>query len=214
MSNSPSPAQSIGDSWNERMRMIRLRRKKEAFRFRDEFRIVPRWLKVLCFLLYLVALAIGIAVIHYDPSARFPEIRDDQVTSIAAVIGIITGVSIVLASFILMLGYVNRDAKRRGMNPALWTLLVLVLSPGYVGIGFIIYFLVRDPLPYSCPRCSNLVGPRFNFCPNCKCNLHPSCPNCKHEIAETDRFCPYCAYELGKPVESAALPPPTAERPQ
>src|ERR1700675_2855142 len=118
MSNSPSPAQSIGDSWNERMRMIRLRRKKEAFRFRDEFRIVPRWLKVLCVLLYLVALAIGIAVIHYDPSVRWPEIRDDQVTSIAAIIGIITGVGFFVAAYILMLGYVNRDSRRRGMNPA------------------------------------------------------------------------------------------------
>jgi len=210
MGTPPTSAPSIGDSWNERMRMIRLRRKKEAFRFRDEFRIVPRWLKVLCVLLYLIALAIGIAVMHYDPSARFPEIREDEVTSIAAIIGIITGVGIVAAAYILMLGYVNRDARRRGMNSALWTLLVLVLSSGSAVLGFIIYFLIREPLPYACPRCGNLVGPRFNFCSNCKCNLHPSCPNCKQEIAETDKFCPYCAYELGKPVESPALTPPPA----
>jgi len=93
------------------------------------------------------------------------------------------------------------------MNSALWTLLVLVLSPGYVGIGFIIYFLIREPLPYPCPRCSQPVGPRFNFCPNCKCDLHPSCPNCRREISETDRFCPYCAWDL-KDVkrETASLP--------
>jgi len=204
MSYSPTPAQSIGDSWNERMRMIRLRRKKEAFRFRQEFRIVPRWLKVLCVLLYLIAIAIGVLAVHYSPDARPADLRDDVATATAAIIGIITGIGFLFACFLLMLGYVNRDAKRRGMNSTLWTLLVLVLSPGYVGIGFIIYFLIREPLPYPCPRCSQLVGPRFNFCPNCKCDLHPSCPNCKHEIAETDKFCPYCAYELGKPV----APPP------
>ena len=208
MGTPPTSAQSIGDSWNERMRMIRLRRKKEAFRFRDEFQIVPRWLKVMCVLLYLVALAIGIAVIHYDPSARFPEIRDDQVTSIAAIIGIITGVSIVAATYILMLGYVNRDSRRRGMNSALWTLLVLVLSGGSAVLGFIIYFLIREPLPYTCPRCSQLVGPRFNFCPNCKCNLHPSCPNCKQEIAETDKFCPYCAQDLANRAEAPTFSQP------
>ena len=206
MSNSPSPAQSIGDSWNERMRMIRLRRKKEAFRFREEFRIVPRWLKVLCVLLYIVAIAIGVLVIHYAPDARPADLRDDVPTATLAIVGIITGIGFLFACFLLMLGYGNRDAKRRGMNSTLWTLLVLVLSPGYVGIGFIIYFLIREPLPYPCPRCSQLVGPRFNFCPNCKCDLHPSCPNCKHEIAETDKFCPYCAYELGKPVPPPALP--------
>jgi hypothetical protein len=214
MSNSPSPAQSIGDSWNERMRMIRLRRKKEAFRFREEFRIVPRWLKVLCIVLYILAITIGVTIVHYSPDSRPSELRDNAAVATLAVIGIITGISILFACFLLMLGYVNKDAKRRGMNSTLWTLLVLVLSPGYVGIGFIIYFLIREPLPYPCPRCSQLVGPRFNFCSNCKCDLHPSCPNCKHEIAETDKFCPYCAYELGKPTESPALPPPAAESPQ
>src|SRR5262245_28754719 len=207
MSTSPlTPSQGISDSWNERMRMIRLRRKKEAFRFRDEFRIVPRWLKLLCILLYLIAVVIGIIVVHVEPDARPADFRNDVVTATVAVIGIITAVSLVLSTFILMLGYVNRDARRRGMNSALWTLLVLVLSPGYVGIGFIIYFLIREPLPYPCPRCNHLVGPRFNFCPNCKCNLHPSCPNCRREVAETDKFCPYCAYDLAAARGTAGLP--------
>jgi RNA polymerase subunit RPABC4/transcription elongation factor Spt4 len=93
-------------------------------------------------------------------------------------------------------------------------LLVLVLSPGYVGIGFIIYFLIREPLPYPCPRCSYLVGPRFNFCPNCKCDLHPSCPNCRREISETDKFCPYCAQELAGVRGTPALPKPEASHTQ
>jgi predicted amidophosphoribosyltransferase len=95
-----------------------------------------------------------------------------------------------------MVAYVNRDAKRRGMNSALWTFLVLILSTGWLVIGFMTYFLMREPLPYPCPQCGNTVGARFNFCPNCKCNLYPSCPQCKREIAEIDKFCPYCGNDL------------------
>jgi Double zinc ribbon len=77
-----------------------------------------------------------------------------------------------------------------------------VLSPAYFAVGFIVYFLMREPLPYSCPQCGTTVGARFNYCPNCKCNLHPSCPQCKREVAEGDKFCPYCAQELAP----AAIP--------
>jgi len=183
------------------MRMIRLRRKKEAFRFLTELHIIPKWLKILCTILYVVAVAVGVAVMIKAPDARPHDIRDDAALSVLAIIGIITGISLVFAASILMLGYVNRDAKRRGMNSALWTWFVLLMLPTSVGIiGLIIYLLVREPLPYPCPRCGKPVGPRFNFCPNCKCNLYPACPNCKKEIAETDKFCPYCATEL-KPAE-------------
>src|ERR1700751_2308475 len=91
------------------------------------------------------------------------------------------------------------------MNSTLWTLLVILLFPAYFAIGFIVYFLMREPLPYPCPRCGSTVGARFNFCPNCKCNLRPACPNCKREVVETDKFCPYCAQDLraGKPSEAA-----------
>ncbi|MBS1842137.1 MAG: zinc ribbon domain-containing protein [Acidobacteria bacterium] len=193
----PSIGQSFGDSWNERMRLIRLRRKKEAFRFSDEFRIIPKWLKVLCLVLYVIAIAIGASVMVYAPDARPADMQNEMGLSVLAISGIITLASIFFAGGILLLGYVNRDAKRRGMNSALWTWFVLLMLPTSVGIiGMIIYLLVREPLAYPCPRCSNPVGARFNFCPNCKCDLYPSCPNCKREIAETDKFCPYCATEL------------------
>ena len=199
----PSVGQSIGDSWSERMRMIRLRRKRETTRFSDEFRIIPKWVKGLCVVLYLIAVGIGVTVVTVDPESRI--FHDNVAASVLAVIGAITGVAIVAAAYILVLGYVNRDAKRRGMNSALWTWFVLLMLPTSVGvIGLIIYLLVREPLPYPCPRCAKPVGPRFNFCPNCKCDLYPSCPNCKKEIAETDKYCPYCATEL-KPAAQDAL---------
>jgi hypothetical protein len=44
------------------------------------------------------------------------------------------------------------------------------------------------------------VGARFNYCPNCKCNLHPSCPQCKREVVENDKYCPYCGQDLATPT--------------
>jgi hypothetical protein len=120
----------------------------------------------------------------------------------AALFGIITGVSLMIAMMIFMVGYVNADAKRRGMNSTLWTFLVLVLMPGYLVLGFIIYLLMREPLPFPCPQCGATVGARFNYCPNCKCNLHPTCPQCKREVVEGDKFCAFCGQDLG----AAAIP--------
>jgi len=203
--------QGVNSAWNERMRLIRLRRKKERPRFREELRIIPGWLKVFCFVLYLIAIAIGVAVVNLDPEARFPNLPSNAAANTLAIIGIVTGVSLVFTTLVMMLGYVYRDAKRRDMNPVLWTLLVAVLTPSSILIGFVIYLLVRDPLPYPCPRCSAPVGPRFNFCPNCKNDLHPSCPNCKREIVETDKFCPYCAFELKPPQLTESQGPPPAQ---
>ena len=191
------------------MRLIRLRRKKENLRFWDEFRIIPRWLMILVGVLYLTALGIAIPMNlaqRHNPNGNFMfpyELQDQPVLASFALAGMVTLVSLCVAAIIFMVAYVNRDAKRRGMNSGLWTFLVLVFLPAYVFIGFVIYFLMREPLPYPCPACGNSVGARFNFCPNCKCNLQPSCPQCKREIAETDKFCPYCGTELKTPLSPA-----------
>jgi len=192
--------QKVSGTFNERMKLIRLRRKKENLRFWDEFRIVPRWLVWGVLVLFLIAQGVGIAVNHsflqHNQPVFSPELSQYPILQGLALAGVITVVSAMMASFIFLIGYVNRDAKRRGMNSALWTLLVTILLPAWTFLGFLIYFLMREPLPYPCPQCAKPVGARFNFCPNCKCNLHPSCPNCKHEVVETDKFCPYCACDL------------------
>lgn len=99
----------------------------------------------------------------------------------------------ILAALILLVGYVNRDAKRRGMNVALWTILVIFVPNA---IGFIIYFLLRQPLMIKCPQCATTVNPSFNYCPKCKYGLRPTCPQCQHAVNPGDKFCAYCAREL------------------
>ena len=192
--------QGIKSSFNEKMRLIRFRRKKEKLRFWNEFKLVPRWLIWMVVVLFLIAQIIGQMVLHVQLANHQevfgPELDNDPGAAGAALFGIITGASLVFAIMVFMVGYVNIDAKRRGMHSALWTFLVIVLMPGYFVLGFIIYLLMREPLPYDCPQCGSTVGARFNFCPNCKCNLHPACPQCKREVAETDKYCAYCGQDL------------------
>jgi NhaP-type Na+/H+ or K+/H+ antiporter len=146
--------QKMTDSFYERKRLNRLRRKKENLRFWQEFGIVPRWLKVTVAALYVIALSIAIPVNlaqRYSPYGNEmfpPDLRDNPRLASLALAGMVTAIALTLAIFIFMVAYVNRDSARRGMNSALWTLLVLVLSPGWLIIGFVVYFLMREPLPY------------------------------------------------------------------
>ena len=50
---------------------------------------------------------------------------------------------VVLSIYLLLIGYVNQDAKRRDMGQVLWTLLVIFVPNG---LGFLAYFLLRKPL--------------------------------------------------------------------
>jgi Double zinc ribbon len=201
--------QKVSDSFNERLRLIRLRRKKENLHFWDEFRIIPRWLIVLVIVLFLAAQVIALLVnLMVDKGQIFPpELQNEPALASLALAGLVTLVSLFMASLIFMIAYVNRDASRRGMNSALWTILVILFLPTWGLIGLIIYLLMREPLPYNCPQCAATVGARFNFCPNCKCNLHPSCPQCKREVVETDKFCPYCGNDLKTTANSLEAKP-------
>jgi RNA polymerase subunit RPABC4/transcription elongation factor Spt4 len=200
------------DAINERLRLIRFRRKREKSNFTQELRIIPRWLVFTCLTLYILAVIIGVSInLHNmaDPRSKDvfpPELRDQPVAASAVLIAAITAGAIALSSLLFMLGYVYRDANRRGMNAALWTIVALILSPGYGILGLIIYLLVREPLPYPCPQCATSISARFNFCPNCKTNLHPACAHCQREVSDTDKFCPYCGNDLAPPAPAVSAP--------
>ena len=198
--------------FDERMRLNRFRRKREKSSFGEEFRIIPRWLVILVVVLYVLAIAIGTFVnlghsfvIYSSPNDAHAQVqhqiwpwefRNEPVIASLILAATITGVALPLAGFLLLLGYVYRDAKRREMHAGLWLLLILILSPAYLAIGFLLYFFLREPLPYACPQCATTVGARFNYCPNCDTNLHPSCPHCRQEVGDADKFCPYCGNNL------------------
>ncbi len=92
--------------------------------------------------------------------------------------------------------YVYRDAKKREMNAALWTLVVL-LAPGLIGL--IIYLIVRSDREIkntSCSYCGNKIDDSFNVCPYCSHVLKPHCPHCSHPIGAGWYSCPSC----GEPI--------------
>jgi len=196
----------VSNAWNERMRLIRLRRKNERWRFRDELKVIPRWLVITVIVVFAIS-EITAVLIDLSGVANngvvWPE-AGNLALSALAMAGLVALGALFFVPWLLLLGYVSRDARRRGMNSTLWTLLCIMLMPAYVALGFIIYFLVREPLPYACPKCAAMVGPRFNFCPTCRCDLHPSCPSCKREIVENDKFCPFCGHDLARTASTEA----------
>jgi predicted amidophosphoribosyltransferase len=110
-------------------------------------------------------------------------------------LGLLLG--LVAGSFVLFIGYINRDAKRRGMSPVLWT-IVAVFIPNALGI--ILYFVLRQPLQSTCPQCGNALQAGFNFCPRCNYKLSPSCPQCQRVVGVSDVYCPYCGTSLRNQV--------------
>ena len=182
-----SEQQPVG-GMSEKMRLIRFRMNRETFRFSDEIRLVPRWLFYLVIGLFIAAQVVVQIANVFEPFTGVP-----PRWAPLALFGVVTAAGIPIACLLLLFGYINRDAKRRGMHSALWTLLVILVP--YL-IGVIIYFLMREPLTFNCPQCGVVVSARFNYCPGCSCNLHPTCPQCKHEVREGDQFCPHCAYRL------------------
>jgi len=166
----------------------------ERFNIREEAKLIPAWAIVLAVLAFIGMLALFLLVVfRHDPNA--PPIP------LQVFISFIPGS--ILALVILLGGYVNRDAQRRGMNRALWTTLVFIIANG---IGFILYFLLRHPLKVPCPQCGTLATTDFNFCPKCRFNLHPVCPGCHRAVRLGDTFCPYCAHDLAGDRQAGATP--------
>ena len=62
----------------------------------------------------------------------------------------------VAAAYVLLVGYVYGDSRRRGMNHVLWTLLAIFIPNA---IGIILYFILREPVPLPCPACRD-AGPQ------------------------------------------------------
>ena len=110
-------------------------------------------------------------------------------------------VGLFVAFYVLLVGYINGDAGRRGRNRLLWTLLVIFVPNA---LGFILYLLLRKAPQIPCPQCSNLVKPDFLFCTKCNYQLRPTCPQCRRALSTGDPFCPYCGQAVSEAAPSQA----------
>jgi hypothetical protein len=100
---------------------------------------------------------------------------------------------LLMAGYALLVGYIYGDARRRGMRYVMWTLLAIFLTNG---IGVILYFILRDPLPAFCSRCGSSVLPSHAFCPRCGSGVQPTCPGCHRTLQTGWTHCAWCGNQL------------------
>lgn len=188
--------------WSERKRLIRFRRQREHLRFSEEIKLVPRGLVIGVLALLALAEIVTLTLCAHDIPEQWPLVVDyGMKVGLNLVAAIVFGIWLAIAPVILLTGYVYRDARRRGMNAALWVFIVLIMLPAYVAAGYILYFVAREPLPYHCPRCGSMVSARFNYCPGCKYALHRTCGFCQREVGDVDRYCPHCGNDMAGAIQ-------------
>jgi RNA polymerase subunit RPABC4/transcription elongation factor Spt4 len=112
-----------------------------------------------------------------------------------AVLSFVAGLA--MAAWVLLIGYINQDSKRRGMGQLLWTLLAIFV-PNCLGI--LLYFLLRKPMLKPCPGCGWVVQPDFRFCAKCGVAMAPTCAHCGRSVSHDFVCCPYCGKTIGAPV--------------
>jgi RNA polymerase subunit RPABC4/transcription elongation factor Spt4 len=159
-------------------------------RFTEELSVIPhtaRWIAALVWIAATTGLVLLVASGRDHEFAGAPQ---------AMRIFVIVFPPIVLTIYALLIGYVYADAQRRGMRYVMWTLLAVFIPNG---LGFILYFVLRDPPMRTCPGCAQLAKSGFTFCPNCGTSLLPTCPNCGRGVEPGWSNCPQCGTKLPAP---------------
>jgi RNA polymerase subunit RPABC4/transcription elongation factor Spt4 len=114
----------------------------------------------------------------------------DHVVAPLVILMFVTGfVTLMIFLLIAMARYVYVDARQRGMNEVLWT-LVVIFVPYFIGL--IVYLIVRTPLQSACLACHAVVSHQNSFCPQCGNALKRQCGSCHATLEVNDRFCPHC----------------------
>ncbi len=170
-------------------------------RFEEEWALVPagaRWVAVLVFL----AMATLMASLFLLPLIVEHEYRAILFVFPVFLMTLIGAVA--LAIFVLLVGYVYGDARRRGMNQVLWTLLAIFIPSG---VGIILYFILRDPIPVPCPSCGTPARKGHAFCASCGAAVCAACPQCRQPLEAGWRNCVRC----GAPLAHGAASPPASE---
>jgi Double zinc ribbon/Phospholipase_D-nuclease N-terminal len=167
-------------------------RNETSTRFADEVRIISPWAFFIAALGFLAAV-VGMALIAvFDKSAK-----PAPPLPVLVIFGIVAGS--LIACYVLLIGYINRDAGRRGMSRILWTLIAIFVPNA---LGIVLYFVLRKPRIAHCPQCGSGVEQGFGFCPRCRCRLAPVCPHCRRSVTLGDKFCPYCGGDLAVGVNA------------
>ncbi len=171
-----------------------LRELNESTTFSDEMKLIPRW---------SIALAVfAFVFMQYIFWVVLPAHRHHPGPPIGLRLYFALSWSALAGLYVLMVGYISRDAPRRAMSSRLW-MLVCVVMPG--GIGAVLYFLLRQPVVSLCPSCGTRVQSEFHFCPQCAYQVSASCGQCYRSVSSVDLFCVHCGHDLAQDNSPARL---------
>ena len=105
------------------------------------------------------------------------------------------GFALFVFAYGCLVSYVWGDAKRRGMRYRVWA-LVAALVPN--GLGFLGYFLLREPVLRRCGSCATEARRDLPFCPQCGSELARACPACRRLIEPGWGHCAHCGARLAE----------------
>lgn len=169
-------------------------REPESITVNDDARMIPVW--------SIVTASLAFVLVEYYFWVVAPEYRHHPPGPLGLRLYFNLSWGIVAALYFLMIGYVSKDAPRRGMSTRFWMLICFVM-PG--GIGAVLYFLLRAPEISRCPACGTHVQGDYHFCPQCAYQLTASCGNCFRTVRATDQYCTRCGHELAADHTPARL---------
>ncbi len=152
---------------------------------RDEFKLIPRWSIALSVLAFVS--------MQYIFWVVLPTHRHHPGPPIGLRFYFALSWSALAALYVLMVGYVSKDAPRRNMSTRLWTVVCLVMP---AGVGAVLYFLLRQPVVSCCPACGTAVLSEYHFCPQCACQISAACGICHRSVRVSDLYCVHCGHDL------------------
>jgi len=158
-------------------------KQESSTRFVEEVRIISPVAYVIAALAFVTLTVVAVVV----------ALTDKHGPPLFVVVPAVLVGGTLLACVILLIGYINRDAGRRGMSRLAWTLIAIFVPNA---LGVVLYFVLRKPRLAHCPQCGTTVEPGFGFCPRCRHRLSPVCPHCQRSVNAEDKFCPYCGGDL------------------
>jgi hypothetical protein len=168
-------------------------------RFDQEWAVVPtaaRWLAVLASLAYAALMGAVFLLPAWAAGDRHAVLTLVPIF-LLALLGVVP-----IALWVLLVGYVYGDARRRAMHGLLWTLLAIFIPSG---IGIILYFILREPIAVPCPSCGTPARKGHAYCAGCGGAVRRACAQCHQPVEASWRNCPSCGASL-----TAAIQPPAS----
>jgi Phospholipase_D-nuclease N-terminal len=129
--------------------------------------LVPKGVKIAAAIVFVCALIAGLFIGAWQAYiAGLNSLNGIPPGVWASLIGLGMGllVGTLIAIWLLCVGYVYADARRRAMPAVLWVLIVIFV-PNF--LGFLLYFALRRPLSFPCPSCGQWIAAEQRFCAWC-----------------------------------------------